>query len=227
MANNLIQMIAGKLTSRVDEKLHAAEERLAGLDAQRAELALAVATDTPGAAGKLTELEKQIVAVRNDVDRMREARRLAIERDDRAELEARKKLRQSQFSALRAHADARLKAAKEIAAGIETAALAYRRYLTATEKMIAAVPIGCKMPPGANLGYAQSEIAAELYRHSGISQIGDRGAMPGANPPTEFYRYTPATIPPIEEVIGAANSYILNNIKDQAFGDEARADAAE
>jgi hypothetical protein len=223
----LIETLTGKLTTRVEDKLRTAEDRLAGFDAQREEFALAAAMDTPGAGEKLGALEKQIATARNEVDRLRSAMRLAVEKDERAEADARRRLRESQFAAMRAHADARLKATREMVIGMEAAATAYRRYIGATLKMTAAVPIGTSMPPGAQLGYLESEIASELYRHSGVTQIGARGAFPGAKPPSELMRFQPDQIRPLTDVIEDANNYILTSIRGQTFGEEIPAAAEQ
>src|SRR5215471_9104060 len=131
MAPRLIEALTAKpngepkrLAPEVLAKLQTAEQRLADLERQADELALAGVLEQPGAREKLTAHEKQTRAVRNEVERLRSAHRLAVRKDSASDARARMKLQRSQFAAMQAHAMARHRAFAEMARGIEIAARA-------------------------------------------------------------------------------------------------------
>jgi hypothetical protein len=220
-----------RLAHGVEAKLRSAEQWLADLQAQVDDLALSKALDEPGATERLTELEGKIRAARDNVNQLGGAHRLAIRKDAESAAKARSKIRNSQFAALQSHARSRSAAMAELSEGIEQASKAYRRFLGFTERMAAALPVGTTLPPtsmgslgefGSALGYAEKLIAAEMWKFSGIGQIGDRGALPGASPPNVSLQFNPGQIRPAVEVIEEANSHLLDSIKRQiAVCDEA------
>jgi hypothetical protein len=208
----------------VAEKLAAAEQHRADLESEIAVVALDAALERPGAAAKLSALEKQINVARDRCSQLSAASRLAKQRDSRMEIQATAKARQAQVATMQRHADARLKAMEDFSRSIKPAADAYAKFLTETDNMANAAPTGIlqqaiiwdlleTMLDGQVWPASVDIIAAgEIYRHSAAAK--GRALMPGASPPTMQLRDMPDKIEPIAEGVKRLNEYLLRLFKD-------------
>jgi multidrug efflux pump subunit AcrA (membrane-fusion protein) len=221
---------ARPLAAPISDKLALADAVLVDLEQQIDPLALDAALDKDGAAAALAKLRKQIDTARANRDDLARALKLARRKDAIAAAETRNRIARSQLRRVEKFATARLEAMQELSRAIEAAAKAYRAYAGATDTMRAAIPIGTAIPDGSSMGSAGEYgsvfdptrvIATEFYRHSGVSQIGDRGAFPGSSPPSEYFRYQPEAITPAPTLIEQANEYIISTIKLQLRDTEA------
>lgn len=204
-----------RLAPEIEPRLRAAEQHLDGLEAQLGDARLDAELGKPDAGINLAALTKQLGAAKDDLLGLREAFRRASERDQRADADARARLQGSQFAAMQAHARASFEAMVELSAAAEAAAKAYRRFVDARAKMIAAVPIGAALPPGVTLDAGEALVAGELYRHSGVTEPGQRGMFPGAKAPSFDVWAQPHLIPPAVDTIKQQNEHVLSHIKGQ------------
>jgi hypothetical protein len=209
----------------VAEKLASAEQHRASLESEIASVALDAALERPGAAAKLSALEKQITVARDKCSQLSAASRLAQQRDSRVEAQAVAKARLAQVATMQRHADARLKAMEEFSRSIKPAAEAYARFLIETDNMANAAPTGIlqqtiiwdlleTMLEGQVWPASVDVIASgEMYRHSAAMKA--RALMPGAKPPIDKLRGQPEAIEPIAEGVKRLNDYLISLFRDQ------------
>jgi hypothetical protein len=206
-----------RISPSVADKLADAKARLAGLEKQADELALAGVLEQPGARERLTAHERQLAAARADVERLQRAHALAVRKDAASDARTRVKQQREQYAALEAQATARHQAMIELSAAIERAAKAYKVFAAATEQMANSLPEGLEWAPAHahHLGSGQAILAAEFYRHSGVHQIGQKSAFPGSRPPNEIFRFQPERITPAADEIAKSNEYLLSSLRSQ------------
>jgi hypothetical protein len=184
-------------------------------------LALDEALGAIGAAERVVKIDRELGAAKNQVGRLRTALEQAERRDAAADAQERRAVQAEQFAKFEQYAMARQTAINELAAGIEQAAKAYRRFMGLTDGMVGSIPTGTTLPAGV-LGMGElgenrinALIAAEMYRHSDIHHIGEKGALPGARPGIEYFRLVPEQIEPAAEVVAAQNNSMLSHVRNQ------------
>jgi hypothetical protein len=205
-----------RLAPAVKEKLEAAEARLAGLESQSADLALDVALDASGAAERAARLDRDLVAARNNVARLRVALEKATERDVDADAAQQREIQLRQFGEFERFVALRADAMAELTAALERAARAHGKFLAATDAMVGAVPIDTTLPAGitgaGEIGRAMTAalVAGEMFRLSA-----PLGALPGARPPSEYYRLQPEAIEPALDSVKLTNGHLLEFVRRQ------------
>jgi hypothetical protein len=205
-----------RLAPAVKEKLDFAEARLASLEAQIADLALDEAIGAPGAAERVAKIDKELVALRNNVARLQVALSAAEERDAAADAAERREIQLRQFGEFERFVSLRAEAMAELAGALERAAKAHGKFLAATDAMVAGVPVGCQLPAGitgaGEIGRAMTAalVAGEMFRLSA-----PLGAIPGSRPPSEYYRLQPEAIEPALDSVKLTNGHLLEYVRRQ------------
>jgi hypothetical protein len=119
----------------------------------------------------------------------------------------------------------------ELLAAISEQVHEYRRH---TEGMLHGKPDGTEFPGGwaGHLTGGEGLLANEMWRHSGVTQIGQRsGALPGARPLDMRHFYQPSVIRPMSELVTESNSFLVESLRSQveiatSVADELREEAA-
>jgi hypothetical protein len=218
--NNKVEL-PRRLAPEVQAKLEAAEARLAELETKIADLALDEAIGAAGASERVAKFDKELVGTRNTVDRLRVALATATERDAAADAAERRAVQAQQFNQFEKHVAAREEAMTSLCDLIERATSAYAQFTAATARMIGSLPVGCSLPAGLTAGELSAAqtarlIKAEMWRYSGVGQIGDfPRSLPGGAPPEEFYRYFPTDISPATETVKQQGEFILSAVRRQ------------
>jgi hypothetical protein len=213
-----VEKVIRRIAPDVGERLEKAKARLAALEAEHGRLALAATLNETGATGKLATWEKQVSAAKSEIGQLEAAHEVAQLRDRADEARRDVAVRREQYTKLEKHAAARVKAAKKMSAGLALFAEGYSEFLPHTGAMVDGLPSGCEWPPAwaHHLSRAEPAICNEMWRHSAVKQIGERGvALPGAKPLNEINRYQPEMIRPLAETVAESNEYLLSAIRSQ------------
>jgi hypothetical protein len=214
------------LAPEIGRKLDAARERLAGQEAALGSAALAATLEQPGAVKRFVELQQEIRAGRQEVDRLAAAYRHAGGKDLEARAAARARAQDASLAVLQEHAQARAAAMGEVSDGLQAACLAFSRFLKSSASMLQSLPTATQMPESLVVHYG-ALIAAEIFKFS-ATELGRPGGFPGAKP----YRVTdyqnPAETVPAVNVIRRANEQIVASLHEQIAADRAaQAEAIE
>ena len=209
----------------VSEKLGAAETFLAVIRGQTAQAALDEAENQPGAGARMKELAGRIAAAESEVEKLKEAHKLALEIDRRTDVIERTKLRAQQLTAFEDHARARDAAAAEICAAAATMATAFQRYSSETLMMLGVRPVGTSIPTmamgpngqyGSAIGNLERLIGVSCWLSARPDDTGQKYVLPFAAAPG-MHSTDPADYPQPIAAFREAQAAILAEIKAQVL----------
>jgi hypothetical protein len=229
-----IAEVTRRIAPSVADKLGAARGNLAKLEAERGRVALAAELGEQGAAARLKIWEANVKVASDEVGRLEAAHQAARRRDQAMQAAADVAARREQLNKFQEHATGRVKNAErigELLAAISKEVFEYREH---TGAMVDGRPAGTEFPGGwaGHLTGGESWLSSEMYRHSGVTQIGKRSAtLPGARPLDMKNLYNPSAIRPMSELVRESNEFLLSALRSQveiaaSVADEMREEAA-
>jgi hypothetical protein len=205
----------------VRRKLDEAQAALAAQEQKCAELGVDVAMGEIDPSVLTTE-RKVLYGLRQDVEQLQAAAKVAEQRD-KTTLEAqRQSIRKTQLAAARKHLQARDAAAAALSAALTEASKQYRLLVEHSAQAQAAKPIGLNQWPGAE-EFKPSAIArlvaAEMYRVSAdVVGVGIRNVLPGAAAPDIMHKHNPQGVAPLAETISKTSAGVAARLTEFVKG---------
>lgn len=212
----------------VSDKLDAAIAGLAELEAQTDGFAVAAVQKKQGAEQKLSAHRKRIRDTETSIEDFRLLLKVAERTDARAASEAKHEHALAELAEFECLTKVKNKAVADFCKGAEMAQKAFLVILEANHRLSNALPRGCRFPPGVTPYSGEAVIsgkvfpattdilaAAEMYRHSGISDIGQTGAMPGARALSHEVLFNADQTEPWSESTARMNGFLLSSLRDQ------------
>jgi hypothetical protein len=212
---SIISNFAGKpkvvTAADIQNRLQAAQQELAAIEARHGDLALAAIGGADGAQTEFDAATAALTKARGTVATLSAAHKAAIERDEANLRRSRAALQKSQLAAVRSHLNARDAAADAIATAIAEMAKQWKLLLERSAKARNANPIGGKFPSGALCGVQelQTLVAYELHRACTDGNGGEVGGeeLPGSLRFAEGW--PPTAAPPLVEKLRAASLHVV------------------
>jgi hypothetical protein len=198
----------------VRRKLDEAQAALAAQEQKCAELGVDVAMGEIDPSVLTTE-RKVLYGLRQDVEQLQAAAKVAEQRD-KTTLEAqRQSIRKTQLAAARKHLQARDAAAAALSAALTEASKQYRLLVEHSAQAQAAKPIGLNQWPGA----IARLVAAEMYRVSAdVVGVGIRNVLPGAAAPDIMHKHNPQGVAPLAETISKTSAGVAARLTEFVKG---------
>lgn len=192
-----------------------AQAGVADLEASYGAAALDAFAKAPGAGATLEDLNRKLLAGREQVATLKAAHAAAIRREQDALAASRAALQKTQLAACRKHIEARNATAIKLSEAIADAAKAYRELQERSAKARAATPIGMTFPMGANFetDTLRNLVIAELWRASAQPGDADQLALPGAHYPHVNFQHNPGAVPALADTIKKGSDFALRQLK--------------
>lgn len=197
-----------------------AQAKLDGLLREHGDIALEAALGTPGAAGKLADIDTEIATLRAKVATLSAALSAAEARDAATIRAQRAAIQRTQINAVKAHLGRRNNAAARFASAIEEAARQWKLLLEHSHKAQAANPIGGAWPTGSlcDLPALRHAVEREMWRVGGDAAIGGKAALPGGNAHEFQNRHDPAGLPKLADVLKTAADATVAELEGRPRG---------
>jgi hypothetical protein len=211
------------MSATIHLDLQAAQRNLAELEAQRGDMAYAIASGEGGAEGKMVAYRAEVADARQLVADLQAAYAVSMARDQRLAEQNRLALKVSQVKAIEQHLLARTKDAIRLAAAIENAANAYADIIAANSKIERLIPAGTFVPSetGTIIPFHlfKSVVAEELFRvghgERRCNGLTYNFAFPGAVVADMRKAANPAALDPLEKKFKQSAKWILSVLRGE------------